>query len=89
MNDGQISKIHTSPEFMVHFTQRYPLRLSVSIWVPPFSDMLNTSDSTNSSLDSPPQACFFLLNWLFPGGASGKDLPANAGDMRNVGSIPR
>ena len=24
----------------------------------------------------------------FSGGASGKNLPANAGDIRNVGSIP-
>ena len=24
----------------------------------------------------------------FPGGASGKDLPANAGDVRDAGSIP-
>ena len=26
--------------------------------------------------------------WGFPGGASGKNLPANAGDRRDVGSIP-
>ena len=24
----------------------------------------------------------------FPGGANGKDLPASAGDIRNVGAIP-
>ena len=28
------------------------------------------------------------LSWGFPGGVSGKDLPANAGDTRDAGSIP-
>ena len=33
--------------------------------------------------------CKFLkeLEW-FPGGTSGKELPANAGDVRDAGSIP-
>ena len=29
-----------------------------------------------------------LKNWGFPGGTSGKEPPANAGDIRDVGSIP-
>ena len=33
--------------------------------------------------------CHVLYNLLdFPGGTRGKELPANAGDLRDVGSIP-
>lgn len=67
LNDGQVSKIHTSPEFFTfHFSQRHRLRLSASIWVPPFSDMLSALDSTNSSLDSPLKACFSLPKLALP-----------------------
>ena len=30
----------------------------------------------------------FHLKKAFPGGTSGKDLPANSGDQRDTGSIP-
>ena len=30
----------------------------------------------------------YTLEWGFPGGNNGKDLPANAGDIRYLGSIP-
>ena len=30
-----------------------------------------------------------LITGGFPGGATGKELPANAGDVRDVGWIPR
>ena len=29
-----------------------------------------------------------MLNWLFPGGAEVKNLPASVGDARDLGSIP-
>ena len=32
--------------------------------------------------------CISCLCWCFPGGASGKNLPANAGDTRDTSSIP-
>ena len=31
---------------------------------------------------------YILIIWGFPGGTSGKKLPANAGDLRDIGSIP-
>ena len=52
--------------FTFHFSQRHRLRLSASIWVPPFSDMLSALDSTNSSLDSPLKACFSLPKLALP-----------------------
>ena len=33
-------------------------------------------------------ALSFGLPWGFPGGASGKNVPANSGDVRDVGSVP-
>ena len=41
--------------------------------------LLLTSDSVRSDL---------VLNWLFPGGAEVKNLPASVGDARDLGSIP-
>ena len=33
--------------------------------------------------------CEYLHTYMgFPGGTSGKNLPANAGDIRDAGSIP-
>ena len=32
--------------------------------------------------------CNLVIDWGFPGGAGGKNLPANAGDIRDTGSIP-
>ena len=29
-----------------------------------------------------------MYTWGFPAGASGKNLPTNAGDIKHVGSIP-
>ena len=29
-----------------------------------------------------------MLNWLFPGGAEVKNLPASVGDAKDLGSIP-
>ena len=31
---------------------------------------------------------YILIIWGFPGGTNGKKLPANAGDLRDTGSIP-
>ena len=31
---------------------------------------------------------YLFCIWGFPGGASGKEPPANAGDVRDLGSIP-
>ena len=42
--------------------------------------LLLTSDSVRSDL---------VLNWLFPGGAKVKNLPASVGDARDLGSVPR
>ena len=41
--------------------------------------LLLTSDGVRSDL---------ALNWLFPGGAEVKNLPASVGDTRDLGSIP-
>lgn len=61
LNNGPISKIHTSPVFLtLPFSQRHPVRLSPSIWIPPFWEVLSASDSADFGLDSLLQTCLCL-----------------------------
>ena len=44
---------------------------------------------TLSQQKSPTYLYFHVHSQSFPGGTSGKDMPANAGDIREAGSTPR
>ena len=57
--------------------------LKTNLWLPKEKGGINWETGTDMLIYMP-----VYIKWGFPGGSVANNLPANAGDARDVGSIP-